>query len=152
MGKMEESIAAAKDEKRWTPIRRGPVYCSPGCGFKCTWAAHQEAHRKGALLAKRLNEKMGPGWKYEVWENWTWHYKAVFNPRPNVVGSDYVDTLYVYVDRNSATDVSFTAFVNSGAWTATNPFEAVRLARESVKAEHARLSLLLAEGMPEERD
>ena len=60
--------------KRWTPITRpGGIYCSPGCGSNCTKADHDEAQRKGAELAQRL----GPGWKADVWENCRWHYAAV---------------------------------------------------------------------------
>lgn len=63
-------------EKRWTPITRpGGIYCSPGCGFNCTKADHDEAQRKGAELAQR----MGQGWKPSVWENCMWHYGARFD-------------------------------------------------------------------------
>jgi hypothetical protein len=30
---------------RWAPIRRGKIYCSPGCGRGCTVAEHDEAVR-----------------------------------------------------------------------------------------------------------
>lgn len=64
---------AAFDKKQWTPVlRKDGIYCSPGCGFKCTKAAHDEAQRNAALLAFAL----GPGWKPRVWENLGWHFKA----------------------------------------------------------------------------
>lgn len=56
--------------KRWTPVRRGAVYCSPGCGYDCTHAAYRQAH----LDAKALANKLGPGWVPHVWENLGWHY------------------------------------------------------------------------------
>jgi hypothetical protein len=60
----------------WAPIRKGPIYCSPGCGGKCTWAAHLQAKREAARLAKRL----GPGWTPHVWENLGWHWKVQKGP------------------------------------------------------------------------
>ncbi len=57
----------------WKAIRRGPIYCAPGCGSKCSWEDYQHAKRKGAALAKRC----GPGWRAHVWENMGWHWKAV---------------------------------------------------------------------------
>lgn len=56
----------------WTPRRRGNIYCSPLCGFKCTRAAYDRAKKRGATLAKRL----GPGWVPVVWENMGWHYRV----------------------------------------------------------------------------
>lgn len=56
----------------WVPVRRGRIYCAPACGGKCTWAAHQLAHRRARALARRLGE----GWTPEVHENLGWHYKV----------------------------------------------------------------------------
>ncbi len=58
---------------RWTPIRKGNIFCSPACGGKCTFAAYQLAKTNGDKLAKEL----GKNWKGRVWENLGWHYKAV---------------------------------------------------------------------------
>lgn len=60
-------------ERDWTPVRRGAIYCSPACGFSCTWEAHEAAKVKGETLAKRC----GPGYTFEVHENGTWNYRAV---------------------------------------------------------------------------
>jgi len=57
----------------WKPVRRGPIYCSPGCGAKCTYKAYLKAKRDADYLAKSL----GKDWKPEVWENLGWHYQAV---------------------------------------------------------------------------
>jgi len=58
---------------RWKPVRRGAVYCSPGCGLGCKHADYLKASRKAAAVAHRL----GVGWVPEVWENLGWHYRAV---------------------------------------------------------------------------
>lgn len=54
------------------PVRNGAIYCSPGCGAKCTWKAFIAAKKRGRELARLL----GPSWKAEVWENLGWHYAA----------------------------------------------------------------------------
>jgi hypothetical protein len=59
-----------KTDGRWEPVRRGRVYCSPGCGAGCTWADHKKATREAAALRERL----GRGWKPFVWENLGWHW------------------------------------------------------------------------------
>lgn len=59
---------------RWTPIRRGNVYCSPACGSLCTYADYERAVKHADDLCKLLGE----GWKPIVWENMRWHYKAAF--------------------------------------------------------------------------
>lgn len=56
----------------WTPVRRGAIYCSPACGYDCTFEAYERAHQLAAELAARL----GPGWTTDVWENGAWHYCA----------------------------------------------------------------------------
>ena len=58
--------------EQWTPVRKGTLYCSPGCGRGCSWAEHQEAKKKAEALAQRL----GPGWRPVVHENLGWHYSA----------------------------------------------------------------------------
>lgn len=67
---------AAKKKKeldRRKPQRRGAKYCSPACGFGCTWAAYQQAVKEGWALAKRL----GKGWKVRTWENGTWYWSVM---------------------------------------------------------------------------
>lgn len=58
----------------YKPVRKGDIYCSPACGYKCTWAAYQLATRRAKALCKLL----GPGWEPHVWENGGWHYKVYF--------------------------------------------------------------------------
>jgi len=53
-------------------VRRGSIYCAPWCGANCTWAAFQEATKRGEALAKLL----GDGWKPRVWENMGWFYEV----------------------------------------------------------------------------
>jgi len=61
------------DDKRWTPVRRGSIYCSPACGGDCTFDAYQVALKNAAKLA----ECLGPDWRGDVWENLGWHYRAL---------------------------------------------------------------------------
>lgn len=69
-------MTATDNTKRWTPITKpGGIYCSPGCGCNCTKANHDQAQRLGAALA----ERMGPGWRADVWENGRWHYAAILD-------------------------------------------------------------------------
>lgn len=63
----------------WKPIRRGLVYCSPACGFDCTYEAFLKAQEEAEALARRC----GPRWKPRVWENCGWHYAAT-SPGNNV--------------------------------------------------------------------
>lgn len=63
----------ARKMNPWAPIlREDGTYCSPACGFGCTKAQHDEVHR----LARELAERLGPGWKPDVWENGRWLYGA----------------------------------------------------------------------------
>lgn len=61
-----------KITRSWSPIRQGDTYCSPGCGYGCTYEAYLTAHIK----AERLAHRCGKGWKPRVWENLGWHYAA----------------------------------------------------------------------------
>lgn len=54
-------------------VRHGNTFCSPRCGFGCTWAAHVRATREAEALAARL----GHGWRPHVWENCGWNYEAI---------------------------------------------------------------------------
>lgn len=60
-----------KKESKWKPIRRGGRFCSPACGYNCTYEDYQKV-RKLALDTKKLlnNPK---GWRVHVWENAGWH-------------------------------------------------------------------------------
>lgn len=61
-----------REVNRWKPVRRGEIYCSPGCGYGCTHKAYLTA----CLKAERIARRCGPGWKPRVWENLGWHYAA----------------------------------------------------------------------------
>lgn len=60
------------EERGWTPVRRGKVYCSPLCGHNCTWADYRAAKTRANKLAKKL----GLGWEGVVWDNLGWHFKV----------------------------------------------------------------------------
>jgi len=53
----------------WTPVRRGPIFCSPACGAGCTKAEYDLKNSCGAKIAGRL----GPGWKAVVHEDGGWN-------------------------------------------------------------------------------
>lgn len=61
---------------RWTPVRRGAIFCSPGCGGGCTWEAKVHADIKGKWLANVLNDSWGGVWVPRVHENLGWHWGA----------------------------------------------------------------------------
>lgn len=66
--------------KRWKPIRKGKLFCSPECGGNCTHAAYRRAVSESKDLAKKL----GPEWVTRVWENLGWHWRVergAFNVR-----------------------------------------------------------------------
>ena len=52
-------------------------YCSKWCGLGCTKDMHDLAVKRAKALAKELNEKLGKGWTWEVWENLGWYSKAI---------------------------------------------------------------------------
>jgi hypothetical protein len=56
----------------WTPVRNGPLYCSPNCGCKCTYDAFEAA----TASANELCSTLGDGWEPCVWENGGWHFSA----------------------------------------------------------------------------
>lgn len=77
MRKIKEDRYRGKDKELrelWAPIRSGDIYCSPGCGGKCTWASYTLASKEAETLAKRL----GRGWKPVVHERAApgWNNKA----------------------------------------------------------------------------
>ncbi len=57
------------------PVRRGKFYCSPSCGYHCTFADFEKAKER----ATRLARLMGPGWNTHVWENLGWHYSVIIS-------------------------------------------------------------------------
>lgn len=56
----------------WTPVLRGPIYCSSACGAGCSKAGYDLACKQSAALAKRL----GAGWKARVAENLHWYWSV----------------------------------------------------------------------------
>ena len=67
------SLRNAVEDARWTPVRRGQRYCSPGCGADCTHAEFVSATKSAEVLA----EQLGDEWKPRVWENLGWHWSAM---------------------------------------------------------------------------
>lgn len=70
-------LTAAEKKVRWTPVRTGAIYCSPGCGGKCKHADFEQATRNAAILARAMNEAgYGNRWVPRVWENLGWHWSV----------------------------------------------------------------------------
>ncbi len=113
---------------RWTPILRGLIYCSPGCGYDCTKAEHDLAH----LNARTLCRHMGAGWTPNVWENLGWHY-SVISPcgRIKIHPSEGKDPLGDACAYLNAPDSPGGRWVKHG----TNPKAAVKNVIRVVKAE-----------------
>lgn len=121
------------------PIRSGPIYCSPSCGLKCTWAAYEKAVADSSDLAKDLGE----GWEPRVWENLGWHYAVkTLDGRVNLHPGG--------VAPQTGRVVSYSAFVSprpsiGGKWSATasTPAEALAMVRQIVQDELDGVSLAM---------
>jgi hypothetical protein len=59
-------------ELSWTPVLRGPIFCSPACGAGCSKAGYDLACKQSAALAKHL----GKGWHARVAENLHWYWSV----------------------------------------------------------------------------
>lgn len=55
-------------ELDWKPVRRGSIYCAPGCGRGCTWVEYRRAVKR----AEEMVALLGPGWEPVVTENLGW--------------------------------------------------------------------------------
>lgn len=89
-----------QSETRWTPVRRGKLYCSTACGGKCLFTAFQHATE----MAKKIRKRLGTGWTVEVWENLGWHWK-VRSPAGRITVGQHPDGEFVaYVSRESGGD------------------------------------------------
>lgn len=134
---------SAEAERGWTPVRNGAVYCSPRCGFKCTWTGYLDAHNR----ANGLVTQLGPGWQPKVWENGRWNWAAEKGEA----------TLHPNVDYTTGEPRSWTLFFNVQPQTVirstdTNPpmtpqqlvETGAAQAREMADHLHARAQALLS--------
>lgn len=64
-------------ELSWKPVRRGDKYCSPACGYGCSYKAFTDACTLAKVL---LNGMYTQGWEIDVWENMGWFY-ALRHPK-----------------------------------------------------------------------
>lgn len=142
--------AAAKKKEEdtsafWKPVRRGPIYCAPKCGFNCTYKAFRVATHRAHLLCVEL----GPLWKPRVHENMGWHADAM--------GLEGYAQVCINTDGGNIEGRSrirgYMAFINQrgdgwsgGTWTASGKTgtEALRLARKEFD-EHFRLQCKINE-------
>jgi len=112
----------------WDAVRRGPIFCSPACGGRCTWAAHLAA----TAAADKLAREMGPGWTPHVWENLGWHYSVLSPCR----------RLKIHPGGGT-----FTAFLGSAASSGGVFAETARTPRAAIAAVRARAAAQLAESI-----
>lgn len=121
----------------WKAVRRGEVYCAPACGGGCTRGAFELATKRAAALVQR----MGKGWKPDVWENLGWHY-AVISP---------CGRIKLHVSHYPLPPlVTYTAFLGEkdsggGTWVAHSeiPKAAVQAVIAKAKASLARMGATL---------
>ncbi len=128
-------------------VRRGPIYCAPFCGGKCTWAAFQLATQRAEGLCKKL----GAGWKPHVHENLGWH--------ASVVGLD--GHMRVTINTNGGQMLDYTAYLSpegssipGGRWAESSKtpeaaIRAVRVHHEAALAELQALQEILVKGLGE---
>ena len=67
-----DSENAVSSGHRWTPVLRGDIYCSPGCGGGCKKSDYDKVVEQAGLVAAAL----GYGWEPYVYENLGWHYQV----------------------------------------------------------------------------
>lgn len=82
---MPETKTGQTFTNRWTPVWEGDLYCSPGCGAKCTRAEYDHAWEVGTDAQRVLGED----WTIAVWENMGWHVRVTKGPlsvRPRMPG------------------------------------------------------------------
>lgn len=135
------AVALVENDRRSLPPVEGPggTFCSPWCGFKCTKAAYERAHREAVILAAAL----GPDWEPNVWENCGWHFEAFkghARVTPDTRGSAIAGTYSI---------VGYTGWCNFGVTQAiergATPGEAIAAARASMEAKIAELQSRFAE-------
>lgn len=63
------------EDNRWTPVRRGAIYCSPACGGGCTHQAYLEAQVQAQEMLDALGGPTtgGNAWEKRVHENLGWY-------------------------------------------------------------------------------
>jgi hypothetical protein len=112
-------------------IRTGTIYCAPSCGFKCKWAAYEQAVIDASELAKSL----GDDWEPRVWENLGWHYSVETRDRRVNLHPGGVDVKTGKVGR-------YTAFLSpepssGGRWAESGdtPQEALEAVRAKAQEE-----------------
>lgn len=122
------------------PVKRGPYYCSPWCGAKCTIVAFDAA----GIKAKALADRLGPEWKPRVWENMGWHYAAVTDSGWHMMEDD--DRKTKFKDGYGRLYYSLTTgTMHSG--TGPSPEQVLRNVLKSIKRERDQLDRLYNNGM-----
>lgn len=117
---------SALKQLSWTPIRRGPFYCSPACGARCTILQYDKAWMAANALAKRLGE----GWKPVVHENMNWYASVI-----SATGHWKVH-IHTYPEGDSYTAFLGEPDCGGGKWaeTADTPEAAIRKVQRAARA------------------
>lgn len=138
-------MASRQKSLSWTPVRKGETYCSPACGFSCTFADFELAKSRGAALVKRL----GAGWKADVWENGGWHY-AVYKGRKVI--SHHRGLVEIYPNHERDGSVSYWAALQTSPQFTSDHTETPEAALRQVLSIGKRtvriMSDALAKGFP----
>ena len=105
---------------------KNEIKCAKWCGNGCTRKEYEEAEINALVLANRL----GKGWKPDVWENLGWHYAARRG------GVRVIPHMY-------GPDRRYTAFLNykkspGGRWVATAATPETAVAEALAMARHER--------------
>lgn len=129
------SVPPTPFEKKWTPVRRGPLFCSPACGRGCTGEEYKAARTKAALLCRIL----GDGWEPRVTENLGWHYDAIALGGLLVVNPVGKQFYAAYCPSGDGVCMS-PSFISEHR---KDPRQAVREVASKIAAESSRLNSIL---------
>lgn len=108
--------------------RKGERFCCPGCGRGCTW----DEYLRAVKAAKKLIDRLGPGWVARVWDNLGWHYSAEL--------AEARLSVSVYTHKRETTYhvlMHYEADAGGGVWhaSAPTPEAAIQLTLESAQKE-----------------
>lgn len=125
---------------RWIPVRRGDIYCSPGCGRGCTIDEHDFAQENAKLLCAELNKKKPGGWVPHVHENLGWFWSAINEKHGlRVLNSDYGKVPFSKTTFHAMVDPSLSVFYGPTKMF-KDPHQAVRYTVRNAAAYGAEIA------------
>lgn len=76
----KSATRAPKSDPRWTPVRKGKIYCSPGCGLGCTHKSFLKVTSATEALVEELQRGThSTAWRARVWDNLGWYGTAALD-------------------------------------------------------------------------